>query len=266
MTILPTEILKWHILAGVDETTQTTPRNYFTNSNPAPIEKNISPVLPFAESMAKKPSPLLHAPLAAAAEARSLADAADSLEALEVAVRDFDGCGLKSTATHTVFADGNKQANILLIGEAPGAEEDKQGIPFCGPSGKLLDKMLASIHLHREHDVLISNTVYWRPPGNRQPSPEELAVCQPFVEKFIALMQPKLLILCGGTAVLAMLAEKTPMSRLRGRFHDYTNPYLDKTIPSGVIYHPSYLMRSPGQKRLAWEDMLLIEGFLADSK
>jgi uracil-DNA glycosylase len=187
------------------------------------------------------------------------------LEELETAVRAFDGCVIKKTASKTVFADGNPKAKIVIIGEAPGAQEDMQGIPFCGPSGQLLDRMLASIGLDRTK-VYISNTVFWRPPGNRQPSMEETAICLPFVEKHIALVNPALLILSGGTATTTLLQRDQSISRLRGKFYEYSNPYLEKPLATAVTYHPSYLLRSPGQKRLAWNDLLMIKNFLEENK
>ncbi len=203
-------------------------------------------------------------PVAAVAEARRLADDADTLKSLEEAVRGFEGCSLKKLATNTVFSDGNPDADIMLIGEAPGAQEDIQGIPFCGPSGQLLDKMLASISLSRKENVYISNTLFWRPPGNRQPTKEELAICQPFVEKHIALIAPKLLILSGGTAVGALLQKSVGITKLRGRMHEYINPYLRQAVPVAVLFHPSYLLRSPGQKRLAWHDLLMMKHYLKE--
>ncbi|NBO19007.1 MAG: uracil-DNA glycosylase, partial [Proteobacteria bacterium] len=148
------------------------------------------------------------------------------------------------------------------IGEAPGAQEDLQGIPFCGPSGALLDKMLAAIGLDRR-SVYISNSVFWRPPGNRQPSAEETMICQPFVEKHIALVKPALLILAGGTATTAVLRKEASISRLRGKLYPYTNPYITEPVQTLVTFHPSYLLRTPGQKRLAWHDLLQAQEFLS---
>ncbi len=137
-------------------------------------------------------------------------------------------------------------------------------VAFCGPSGALLDRMLTAIGLDRTK-VYISNTVFWRPPGNRQPSTEETAACLPFVEKHIALLNPALLILSGGTATTTLLKRDTSISRLRGKFYDYANPYLDAPVKTAVTYHPSYLLRSPGQKKLAWNDLLLFKKFLEEN-
>lgn len=259
-------LLEWYVEAGVDEAVDDVPRDWFA----APVLV----VAPDASASAassslggaadKKPSsPLHHAPSAAMAAARVAADACTSLEELEAAVRAFDGCILKKTASKTVFSDGNPRAQVMLIGEAPGADEDRLGIPFCGVSGQLLDKMLASIGLSRAENAYITNTVFWRPPGNRQPSAEETAICLPFVEKHIALIQPKLLVLCGGVAATVLLGQDLSMSRLRGKFYDYQNGYMPSAISTAVMYHPSYLLRQPAQKRLAWADLLMIKAALA---
>ncbi len=193
---------------------------------------------------------------AAIEEARRLADAAGSLAELEQAVRSFEGCALKQTARHTVFADGDPASRVMLVGEAPGADEDAQGIPFCGVSGRLLDTMLGCIGLTRAEGFYITNTLFWRPPGNRTPTPEELEICRPFVEKHVALVAPRVLVLVGGTAAKAMLGETRGITRLRGQEFSYANQYLNKSIHSRVVFHPSYLLRQPLHKRLMWEDLL----------
>ena len=270
------EILEWHLEAGVDEAVGDEAVDYFAAS-PSPLgggrgggiagESAPSnaplPASPLRVEGLKTASPLHHSPSAAAATARSLADQATTLAELEAAVRGFDGCAIKKTASKTVFFDGNPNSRVMIIGEAPGAQEDVQGIPFCGPSGKLLDNMLAAIELNRD-TVYISNTVFWRPPGNRQPSPEETAICLPFVEKHIALVKPTLLILTGGTATTTLLRKDASISRLRGKLYEYTNGYLQTPLPTVVTFHPSYLLRSPLQKALAWNDLLLIQEFLQE--
>lgn len=253
------ETLKWYLEAGVDEAVDAAPVNRLAKKNPPS---------PSVVSVAAKPAAItaIHTeppvvPSAAIAQARQLADAATTLDELRKAIQEFNGCTLKKTATNTVFADGNPKAQVMVIGEAPGAQEDEQGIPFCGQSGQLLDKVFKSIGLDRT-TFYITNTVFWRPPGNRQPSKEELAICQPFLQKHIALVSPRLLILAGSTAASGVLQSNLAMSRLRGKTHSYSNPYLEKPIPVFVIFHPSYLLRSPGQKRLAWHDMLAIQDYL----
>ena len=191
-------------------------------------------------------------------KAQSIAEQCTTIGQLRSAIESFDGCDIKSLATNTVFADGNPNAKMMLIGEAPGANEDLKGIPFCGASGMLLDKMLKAIGFDRT-TVYISNAVFWRPPGNRRPTDFEIAVCKPFVEKHIALVMPKMLILVGSTACYAMLDSKNPISRIRGRFYSYSNQFLQSSITTGIIFHPSYLLRQPMQKRVAWEDLKQIK-------
>jgi DNA polymerase len=187
-----------------------------------------------------------------------LAQAAETVDELRTALESFDGCGLKKTATNLVFTDGNPEAPILFVGEGPGAEEDRQGLPFVGPSGKLLDKMLASIGLDRS-GVLISNTVFWRPPGNRTPTLQETAVCMPFVERLIELVDPKVLVPLGGPAAKSLLAQTAGVGRLRGQWFSYSTPRLPRPIEATPLYHPAYLLRSPGQKRNTWRDLLEIK-------
>ncbi|MGL9732951.1 MAG: uracil-DNA glycosylase [Wolbachia sp.] len=194
-------------------------------------------------------------------KARELASKCSSVDELRSTIVSFEGCEIKKIATNTVFSDGNPNAKIMLVGEAPGANEDLQGIPFCGTSGMLLDKMLGAINLDRTK-VYISNTVFWRPPGNRKPTNLELDICRPFVEKHIALISPEILILVGGIACYSLLDNTKTISTMRGRFHTYTNQYLSNSITTAVIFHPSYLLRQPAQKRLAWEDLKKIRDYL----
>jgi DNA polymerase len=181
-----------------------------------------------------------------------------TLEDLRRAITDFEGCALKKTATNLVFADGNPQAKVMLVGEAPGADEDRQGLPFVGVSGQLLDRMLATIGLDRT-SVYITNILPWRPPGNRQPTPQEIAMCKPFVEKHIALVQPQILVLVGGVAMKALFNTNEGIMRLRGTWQSYTPAELEAPIKAIATYHPSFLLRSPGQKAQSWQDMLMIK-------
>jgi uracil-DNA glycosylase family 4 len=194
----------------------------------------------------------------------TLANAATTLDELRAALENFGGCALKQTATNLVFIDGNPKARLLIIGEAPGAEEDRQGLPFIGPAGKLLDQMLAAIGLDRT-SVLITNTLYWRPPGNRNPSPAEIAACLPFVERSIEIVDPAVLVLAGGTAAKTLLATKEGIMKLRGRWFNFKTARMSQPIPTMAIFHPAFLLRSPGQKRAAWADLLEIRRQL-DSK
>lgn len=183
-------------------------------------------------------------------------------EALREAILNFKGCALKETASTTVFSDGNPKASLMVIGEAPGAEEDKQGLPFVGASGKLLDKIFAAIGLSRQEHYYITNILPWRPPGNRTPTNEEMQLFLPFVRQHIAIMNPKILVLVGSTSTKTILARSESMMRLRGQWHNYqiTPAGQDRpiTIPTMVTFHPSFLLRSPGQKKWAWQDFLMI--------
>ena len=213
------------------------------------------------------PAPLL-GKTDALAKAIEYAKAAKTLDDLKEAITQFDGIGLKKTATNLVFADGNPKAKIMLIGEAPGADEDRQGKPFVGVSGQLLDKILATIGIDREQDdplksVYISNIINWRPPGNRTPAPAEIEVSLPFIERHIQLVQPELIILCGGVSAKALLGSGDSISRLRKKWHGYTPQNAElakdaKPIPAIATYHPAYLLRTPAQKRAVWQDMLIL--------
>ena len=196
--------------------------------------------------------------------ARALAAAAQTVAELRAAVESFEGCALKGTARNTVFADGVEDAPVLIIGEAPGKDEDEQAKPFVGRSGQLLDRMLAQIGLSRKENVLISNTIYWRPPGNRDPTQGEIVACLPFVERLIELKQPRLLILTGKAAAHTVLKREDGVMKLRGRRLSYTKEGLAAPINAMVMLHPAYLLRQPQQKRLAWADLLLAEAWLEE--
>lgn len=194
--------------------------------------------------------------------ARTMAAAATTIAELRAAVDKFEGCALKATARNTVFSDGVDDAPVLILGEAPGRDEDEQAKPFVGRSGHLLDKMLASIGLNRTVNVLISNTIYWRPPGNRDPTQGEIVCCLPFVERLIELSQPKLLILTGKAAAHTVLKREDGVMKLRGRRLLYNREGLAAPVNTMVMLHPAYLLRQPQQKRLAWTDLLLAEAWL----
>jgi DNA polymerase len=194
--------------------------------------------------------------------ARALAGGANSLAELRAALERFDGCALKATARNTVFTDGVEDAQVLLIGEAPGKDEDQAGKPFVGRSGQLLDRMLNQIGLSRNSNLLISNTIYWRPPGNRDPTQGEIAACLPFVERLVALVQPKLLLLAGKSAAHTMLKCEDGVLKLRGRRLSYGREGLTLPVNAMVMLHPAYLLRQPQQKRLAWTDLLQAEAWL----
>jgi DNA polymerase len=194
--------------------------------------------------------------------ARQLADKANTLADLKGYVESFQGCELKQFANNTVFADGNPNAEILLVGEAPGSTEDAQGIPFCGESGKLLDNMLYTIGLSRAQNVYITNTIFWRPPANRRPTNDEINICKPFVEKHIALIKPKLIILVGNTAAISLLGQNEGITQIRRNNYSYTNQYLSEPIVTTALFHPAYLLRQPMQKKATWFDLLKIKKLL----
>jgi DNA polymerase len=237
--------LGWLAAMGADEAIGEVPHDRF-DPLPEPAAKPLQ-----AEPVAAG------TPLPATRQiAVELAAACTTLDDLEAALARFDGCALKETALNLCFADGRQDARIMLIGEAPGAEEDRQGRPFVGQSGQLLDRMLATIGLDRS-EVYITNVIYWRPPGNRPPTAAEIAACQPFLERQIELLRPRLIVFAGGIAARALLGLKEGVTRLRGRRFNY--PLADGTrIPCLVMFHPAYLLRQPAQKRFAWRDLLAI--------
>ena len=215
-------------------------------------------------AVVRAPAPPPPSSDAAVKTAVDLAAGAQTLDDLRAALEQFDGCALKKTATNLVFVDGNPDAEVLFIGEGPGAEEDRQGLPFVGPSGRLLDKMLASIGLERS-DVLISNTVFWRPPGNRTPTPQETATCMPFVERLIELTDPRVLVPLGGPAAKSLLGQTQGIGRLRGNWFSFETPRMSHPVPATPMFHPAYLLRTPMQKRAAWNDLRLIRRKLRKS-
>jgi DNA polymerase len=184
-----------------------------------------------------------------------------TLAALRAELTMFDGCALKQTATQLVFAAGVPGAPVCVIGEAPGAEEDRLGQPFVGRSGQLLDKMLASIGLSRQTNVYITNAVNWRPPNNRPPTPAEIAACRPFLRRHLALVQPAVLLLVGRTAAKAVLDDESPMAAMRQKWLQYQGE-AGQTIPTLVTFHPAYLLRNPPAKQDAWEDLKFLREWL----
>ncbi len=198
-----------------------------------------------------------------ASEAERLAAACGDLDALEAAVRGFEGCALKRTAINTVFADGARDAPVMAIGEAPGAEEDQQGKPFVGASGRLLDRMIAWVGLERSRNFYITNVLFWRPPGNRKPTPAETEACLPFVRRHITLKRPQIIVTLGGTAAQLLLQRKEGIMRLRGRWFAYEDSELG-SIPLLPLFHPAYLLRQPQAKALFWRDLLALGDRLAE--
>ena len=254
--------LDWLIEAGADEAIGEHPIDRTTARPPAPASQTRSA----PPSPAPREAPPLWTPEPgpvgsseeALGTARRLAAEAQSLDALRAALERFDGCPLKETATNTVFADGNPQARVMIIGEGPGAEEDRRGLPFVGPSGQLLDRMLACIGLDRQ-TVYITNVLFWRPPGNRTPTAGEISACLPFVERHIELAEPDYLLLVGGMSAKTLLARTEGILRLRGYWKPYQHAGLPRPIPALPSLHPAYLLRQPQQKRLAWRDLLQLK-------
>ncbi|HZT52664.1 MAG TPA: uracil-DNA glycosylase, partial [Stellaceae bacterium] len=234
-------LLRWYVEMGADEAIAAAPHDRFAALAPRPDPAPIARPAPPAAAAAPIAPAVPTGGLAAAAGARALAEAADTLEALRAAVAAFEGCALKRTATTTVFADGAPGAPLMILGEAPGAEEDRQGLPFVGRSGQLLDRMLAAIGFDRKRNAYISNVLFWRPPGNRKPTDEETAACLPFVLRHIALAAPRAVMLCGGTATAALLGRPEGITRLRGRWFELAVPGLPRPVPTLATYHPSFL-------------------------
>lgn len=186
-----------------------------------------------------------------------------SIQELELFINTYKHCNLKQHAKKTVIGDGNINANIMLIGEAPGAEEDKIGVPFVGAAGQLLNKMLAAIKLKRE-DVYVTNIIPWRPPNNRSPSNEEILQCLPFVQRHIELVNPIFILLLGSTATKAILGTTFSIAKLRGKLHEYTSLNLKKTVRCVVTYHPAFLLRSPNFKKQSWEDLQILQKYIVN--
>jgi DNA polymerase len=255
------EALRWWLEAGVDFALDAAPHDRFAESASA-----VPPAKP-APAPAPAARPRL-APIAppdeAARSAGELARAAGTLEELRAALRAFDGCGLKASATQLVFSDGAPDARIMLVGEAPGGDEDRIGRPFVGRAGQLLDRMLASIGLDRSK-VYIANVVPWRPPGNRTPTPQETTVCLPFITRQIALVDPRWLVLLGASATQTLLATKEGITRARGAWREYV--FEDgRAIPALPMFHPAYLLRQPAAKRWAWADLRKLRRAIDEGK
>ncbi len=257
----PAALLRWYAEAGVDEAIGETPIDRFQ------ANADMAATVPVAPQVVQRPTP--PRPTAprrpqrdlgeAVQSATHLAQAAQTVEELKAAVEAYDGCGLKKFASSTVFADGNPNARIMFIGEAPGADEDRQGKPFVGVSGQLLDKMLASIGLDRTTNAYITNIVFWRPPGNRSPTDQEISSCLPFVQRHVELVDPAVLVFVGGLSAKALLAKPVGITKLRGHWYEYETPGMVRPVPCTALFHPAYLLRSPQQKRFAWRDLLAIK-------
>lgn len=269
-------LLAWQVAAGADEAIldEAVDRTRPQPSTSGPAVPAPPPAMPRGVAEAPRaftgaaaPLPPRPAPASTplvAQDAKALAASCNTIAELEQAVRVYDGCGLKKTATNTVFADGNPEARLMFVGEAPGADEDRQGKPFVGLSGKLLDRMLQAIGYDRT-SAYITNILFWRPPGNRQPTPKEIQQCLPFVVRHIELVRPDVLVLLGGTSAKTILNQTEGILRLRGRWFEYRTDENLPVIPAIPTLHPAYLLRSPGQKREAWRDFLALKLHLSSA-
>ena len=272
------EVLAWYVAAGADEAIGETPRNRLSPAavatrpaatataevhtpaqTPRPAQQSTAAEVR-AETV-QAPPPALQSAGDAARDARAIAAGCADLDALRAAMGAFEGCALKRTATNLVFADGNPKARVMFVGEAPGADEDRDGVPFVGAAGKLLDRMLAAVGLDRT-SVYITNILPWRPPGNRNPTPGEIAVCLPFVRRHIELVAPQVLVLVGKISAGTLLDTAEGITRIRGRWRVYRDEDAaggTLEIPALPVFHTAYLLRSPSKKKEAWRDMLAIK-------
>lgn len=244
--------LRLQIEWGADEALDEAPRDRLGAAIPVTVAPPVAPAP--ARPVARVQPVMPQVQPAPVLRARDLAAAAQTREELRAALAAFDGCALAATATNLVFADGNPDSGLMLVGEGPGAEEDRAGRPFVGPSGQLLDRMLASIGLDRSH-YLITNLIPWRPPGNRNPTDAEVALCLPFLLRHIALARPRRLVLLGSLATRAVLGGSTGITRLRGKWMPAAIPDLPAPVPALPMLHPAYLLRNPAAKRESWADL-----------
>lgn len=252
------DLLDFYTEAGVDALMGEEPIDRFAMAEPPPSPiRTARPAAPPAfEAKTAPGGPAPPAPDEAALAARAAAKNAKTLEELRGILDKFDGCALKATASQLVFADGNPEARVMLVGEAPGRDEDIEGLPFVGRSGKLLDRMLAAIGLDRT-SVYIANIVPWRPPGNRTPTPQESQICLPFILRQIELVDPDILVCLGGPSAQTLLGIKEGITKTRGRWFTFDTG--KREIRAMPTFHPAFLLRSPLQKRFAWRDFLAIK-------
>lgn len=276
------EVLRWLVETGADMAIGDAPVDRYARAAAARAAQAPEPGAPQTPAADARPAPhppgseplyrpapnrALVAETDDVADARRIAAECATLEELREAVAAFDGCALKKTAMNTVFADGTP-GEAMFLGEAPGADEDRRGLPFVGVSGQLLDRMIATIGLSRAENAYISNILFWRPPGNRDPSTGEIELCRPFVERHVELARPKVLVFLGGPSAKTMLGKTDGITRLRGRWFDYRTQAMadrdDPPVPAMALFHPAYLLRSPIHKREAWRDLLSIRAKLRE--
>ena len=252
------QLLAFYLEAGVDCALGEEPLNRLADPDATALLREAAPAQPARAVPAAIPAARIEpapAPEAAIASARELARTAPTLEALRELLERFDGCTLKHTATRLVFADGNPKARVMFVGEAPGREEDLEGLPFVGRSGKLLDRMIAAIGLDRGK-AYIANVIPWRPPGNRTPTPQETQICLPFIQRQIELVDPDILVTLGNPSTQTLLSAREGIMRSRGKWFDYDTG--TRTIRAIATFHPAYLLRSPSYKRMSWLDLRAI--------
>src|SRR5471032_691726 len=262
------QLLGFYLEAGVDCALTEEPVNRLSDPDiasaatalPKPVS-TIPAAVPVAIPAAR--SEAIPAPEAAIMSAPEAARTAPSLEVLRTLLENFDGCALKSTATRLVFADGNPKARIMFVGEAPGREEDIEGLPFVGRSGTLLDRMIAAIGLDRSN-AYIANVIPWRPPGNRTPTPQETQICLPFIQRQIELVNPDVLVTLGNPSTQTLLSTREGIMKTRGRWFDYDTG--TRVIRALATFHPAYLLRSPSYKRMSWQDLRSIAKALEETK
>ena len=251
--------LDWMVAMGVDEAIGEAPVDRRKSAQPAIVQESAPRHEPIPSPAPAPRGPGPDAPLApaqGAADAREAAAAATDIDSLHAALEKFEGCALKQTATNLVFARGNPQARVMFIGEPPGADEDREGLPLVGASGKLLDRILSFVGLD-EQTVYITSFIFWRPPGNRSPTEAEIAACLPFVRRHIALARPKLLVTLGRPAMNTLLGPGS-INKARGRWIEYGEG-LEAPIQAMATFHPAYLMSNPAQKREVWMDFLSLK-------
>jgi DNA polymerase len=259
------QLLTFYLEAGVDCALAEEPVNRLSDPEIVAAAIEAAPSRPVRTIPAAIPAArgeAAPAPEAAIASARETARTAPTLEALRALLENFDGCALKHTATRLVFADGNPKARIMFVGEAPGREEDIEGLPFVGRSGKLLDRMIAAIGLDRS-SAYIANVIPWRPPGNRTPTPQETQTCLPFIQRQIELVNPDVLVTLGNPSTQTLLSTREGIMKTRGKWFDYDTG--TRTIRALATFHPAYLLRSPSYKRMAWLDLRSIAKALAQA-
>lgn len=266
--------LRFLVELGADEAIADAPVDRFAAAparaeGPARAEAPLRKA-PAVRAVPQAPSPTLAAPTMAApvpaaqavVAAREAAANARSLDELRAALAAFDGCALKATATNLVFSDGVPGAPVMIVGEAPGADEDRQGKPFVGVSGQLLDRMLGFVGLDRTRNVYIANVIPWRPPANRDPTTAEIAACEPFIRRQIELAQPKVLLFVGNISTKTLLGTTDGIIKMRGKWRDYASPGLAAPIPVLPSFHPAYLLRTPARKADSWKDLLALQAKL----